>query len=112
MKTNFLLLVFLFAATKTFSQSYDTYQPASLYKQNNVRSRTMFYDYDKANWGSIDYFDHDGLLIESILFDSTGKKYVNRKRFEYDSNKHFIREVFYNYVISDSTNKKQYRIKL
>lgn len=112
MRSTLLLAILVACAAKAFSQSYDTYQPALLYKQNNVRSRTMFYDHDKSNWGSIDYFDHDGLLIESILFDSTGKKYVSKRKFHYDSSKHFINEVFYNYVFTDSANKKEIQTKV
>lgn len=105
MRIKLLLIIIFFIGGKTYSQTHDLFQPPAMYKLNNVRSRTLFYEYDPANWGTIEHFDHDGFITESIQFDSSGKKYLSKKRYEYDSNHFLLKEMFYNYARGDSTGR-------
>lgn len=79
-----VVLVILFSHTG-FTQFKDTYQPAEIYKRNNVRARVMMFDYNPYNSKVIDYFDHNGNVIEHLQYDTSGKHPYTRSYMGYDS---------------------------
>jgi len=101
-----LLLFFILNGLYGFSQWGDTYQPAAIYKQNNVRSRILMYDYNRYRTRVVDNFDHNGLVIEHIEYDTTGVRCRTRSEMQYDSNLNLISETSFSYFHFDSLTKK------
>ena len=99
------LLTMLFGAGSCFAQHEITYQPDSIYKVNRVKSRVIMYNYSRYNTKMIDFFDQSGLLIDHLEFDTSGLHLLWRHSRNYNANKLFIKDVFYNYRHYDSVRK-------
>ena len=105
----YLALVFfsLFFAIPLLAQYEDTWQPPALYKQNGVKARIIMFDRARfKERAAVDFFDHNGYVTEHIEYDSTGRNYIFRETFLYDSAYKIINQMVFKYGYFDTAQKK------
>ncbi|MEO7523447.1 MAG: hypothetical protein ABIT58_05095 [Ferruginibacter sp.] len=107
MKINFFLIVILFSAEHASSQFRMLYQEPKVYKQNSVRCRIKLFKGERINSVlQVDFFDHDGLLTESSLYDSLAKSYIRKSIFMYDESHKLVAQTNYFYQFMDTITKQ------
>lgn len=106
MKTILSILLLVNIVTALQAQPNDEYQPDSVYRLNRVKTRTMFFSWDKANWRSVDHFDKYGRHIDHYDYDSSGVKCIFMYKFLYDSNStREVKQLCYRYGKFDTLKR-------
>lgn len=102
-----ILILGLLTTWTAFSQERDTFQPDSVYRVNNVKTRIRFNDKAKTKSKLIYNYDRQGRWIEFILTDNFVEDKIQMKvKYKYDETGRLVGEIETSYSGKKKSNKR------